>query len=116
MRGNLFENMVVSEALKHRFNQGQRSNFYFYRDSKGNEVDLVVVSGPDLFPIEIKAGMTIARDYFKGLNHIKKVFPERTSRGGGLVYGGADAQQRTDVSIVTYKGLDGLFELANVGT
>ncbi|WP_084489715.1 DUF4143 domain-containing protein [Desulfotignum balticum] len=37
----------------------KKSNLYFYRDSKGNEVDLVCVTGTDLFPIEIKAGMVM---------------------------------------------------------
>ena len=74
LRGNLFENMVIVEALKSRLHQGKRSNLYFYRDSKGNEVDLLFAGGTEIFPIEIKAGMTITREYFKGLNHIAGVF------------------------------------------
>jgi predicted AAA+ superfamily ATPase len=114
LRGSLFENMVIAEALKYRFNQGQKSNFYFYRDSKGNEVDLLQVSGSDLFPIEIKAGMTINRDYFKGLNHFAKVFPGDIPGGAGLVYGGRDVQKRTDVDIVTVQYLADLFNRGNV--
>jgi predicted AAA+ superfamily ATPase len=44
LRGNLFENLVVGEALKYRYNRGKRSNLFFWRDAKGNEVDLVVDS------------------------------------------------------------------------
>ena len=91
--------MVVAEALKYRFNQGKRSNLFFYRDSRGNEVDLLIVSGVDIFPIEIKAGMTITRDYFKGLNHFAKLFPDHLPWGGGVIYGGTEAQKRTDVFI-----------------
>jgi uncharacterized protein len=109
LRGSLFENMVIAEVLKHRFNQGRRSNQYFYRDSKGNEVDLVMVNGPDLFPIEIKAGMTVTKDYFKGLNHFVKVFPDRTPNGAGLVYGGETAQDRTTARVVPFKQLESLF-------
>jgi predicted AAA+ superfamily ATPase len=111
LRGSLFENMVVAEALKHRFNQGRRSNLYFYRDSKGNEVDLLFVNGQDLFPVEIKAGMTITRDYFKGLTHFQKVFADRTPKGSGLVYGGGEVQQRMGVSVVGFQGLSDLFRL-----
>jgi hypothetical protein len=39
LMGNLFENMVVAEVLKARLNIGQMPNLYFYRDTKGNEVD-----------------------------------------------------------------------------
>jgi len=80
--------MVIIEALKYRFNQGKRSNLYFYRDSKGNEVDLLLASGSEIFPVEIKSGMTVTRNYFKGLNHFAKIFPDYISKGSGLVYGG----------------------------
>ena len=110
LRGSLFENLVVSEALKYRFNRGRGSNLYFYRDSKGNEVDLLIVSGSKFFPIEIKSGMTITRDYFKGLNHFARVFPEHIPNGSGLVYGGDAAQKRTDVAIVPVADLDKLWK------
>lgn len=109
LRGNLFENLVIAEALKYRFNQGKKSNLYFYRDSKGNEVDLLLMDGPDIRPIEIKAGMTVTRDYFKGLTHFAKLFPERISQKMAVIYGGNEPQQRTNVSIVTLAGLNEIF-------
>jgi predicted AAA+ superfamily ATPase len=56
LRGNLFENLVIMEALKYRYHRGERSNLYFWRDGKGNEVDLLVENGPDIVPVEIKSG------------------------------------------------------------
>lgn len=112
LRGNLFENTVIVETLKHRFNSGEKSNLFFYRDSKGNEVDLLLVNGPDIFPIEIKSGMTITRDYFKGLNHFTKSYPERISAGSGLVYAGLEAQPRSDVSVVPFTHVHTLFQRA----
>lgn len=97
LRGNLFENMVVMEALKYRLHRGKRSNLHFYRDSNGNEVDLLLGLGPDLYPIEIKGGMTINRDYFKGLERFSAHFP--TPRGQGLVYGGDEMQQQSKTSV-----------------
>jgi len=113
LRGGLFENMVIAEALKFRFNQGKRSNLYFYRDSKGNEVDLLLVNGADIFPIEIKSGMTITRDYFKGLKHLANLFPRNIRKGSGLVYAGDEPQQRTAVSIISFRQLNSLFSLAD---
>lgn len=81
LRGNLFENCVVMEALKHRYNRGRTSNLYFYRDSAGHEVDLIYMLAQHPVPIEIKAGQTVVQDFFKGLNHFEKVC-------GGLSYGG----------------------------
>jgi predicted AAA+ superfamily ATPase len=120
LRGNLFENMVIAEALKYRFNQGKRSNLFFYRDSKGNEVDLLFVNGSDIFPIEVKAGMTINRDYFKGLKHFAKLFPDNIPWGSGLVYSGEEAQRRMDIAVVPYQHVDDLFsssdDYGNMGT
>jgi len=113
LRGSLFENLVVAEALKYRFNQGRRSNLYFYRDSKGNEVDLLMANGMDLFPMEIKSGMTITRDYFRGLKHFAKIFPDHIPRGSGLVYGGEDAQKRTDVAIFPVYDLQKLWKMTD---
>jgi uncharacterized protein len=110
LRGNLFENMVIAETLKHRFNQGKRSNLFFFRDSKGHEVDLLLVEGSDFFPIEIKAGMTVTRDYFKGLIYFAKLFPDQLPRGSGLVYGGDQAQERSDVTVVPFSHLFDLFD------
>ena len=98
LRGNLFENMMVIEALKYRFNRGKRSNLSFYRDSNGNEVDLLLEIGPDLFPVEIKAGATVTRDFFKGLKQFSSVVPDLPF-GAGLVYGGAEPQDRTGVRV-----------------
>ncbi len=98
LRGNLFENLVVIEALKYRYNRGRRCNLYFWRDSKGNEVDLVVEAGPDIVPVEIKSGATISEDYFKGL----RSFTGRLSAAAktcALVYGGTERQQRSDTDV-----------------
>lgn len=98
LRGNLFENLAVIEALKYRFNQGKRSNLSFYRDRSGNEVDLIVGFGPDLFPVEIKAGATVVEDYFRGLRKVERVLP-RMPFGSGLLYGGDEAQSRPGIRI-----------------
>lgn len=112
LRGSLFENLVVAEALKQRFNQGKRSHLHFYRDGKGNEVDLLLVMGATFFPIEIKAGMTITGDYLKGLRHFANLFPEQIPHGSGLVYGGKEPQQRSGITIVPLAQLPDLLERA----
>ena len=98
LRGNLFENLVIMEALKYRYHRGERSNLYFWRDGKGNEVDLLVENGLDIVPVEIKSGATINNDYFKGL----RTFAGKLScqpKTCALVYGGAEQQKRSDVTI-----------------
>jgi predicted AAA+ superfamily ATPase len=124
LRGNLFENLVVVEALKYRLNRGKRSNMTFYRDGKGNEVDLVLEIGPDVFPIEIKSGATIVTDYFKGLKSFEKVVPVLKNRGtdsssvtsgSGLVYGGVEKQRRGSTIIYPFYAIEEMLDGVNLG-
>ncbi len=98
LRGHLFENIAVIEAMKYRFNRGLRSNLSFYRDSGGNEVDLIMEIGPDIFPVEIKAAETVTPGSLKGLKKFAGEMPE-LRWGSGLLYGGGDVQVRSDVRI-----------------
>jgi hypothetical protein len=92
--GALFENFVVMEALKDRFNQGENSPHYFYRDSEGNEVDLLMPVGRQMHAIEIKAGATVNPDYFKGLKRLEAHQPDMLL-SGCVVYGGGQSQARS---------------------
>lgn len=93
--GSLFENFIIMEALKDRLNAGESAEMYFYRDSDGNEVDLLLPTGGKLHAVEIKAGATINPDYFKGLKTFAAHHPQAVA-GGGVVYGGAQSQNRSD--------------------
>lgn len=97
LRGALFENLAVMEALKYRYHRGKRSNLNFYRDAKGHEVDLVISHGPELLPIEIKSGTTITEDYFKGLRYFGREFSDAPA--GALIYGGNDYQERSEATV-----------------
>lgn len=66
-RGALFENMVIADAMKGYFNIGKRAPFYYYRDSNGTEIDLIIENGQEIQAVEIKSGATLNSDYFKAL-------------------------------------------------
>lgn len=104
--GALFENMIIMERLKRRLNQRRSANFYFYRDNVGNEVDLIEPEGASVHALEIKAGATITSDYFKGLNHFKKNFPDQWL-DGTVIYAGNESQQRTDWQILAWNQMNG---------
>ncbi|MDD9963292.1 MAG: ATP-binding protein [Gammaproteobacteria bacterium] len=93
LRGALFENHVINEVLKHDLNRNRAAQLYFFRDSNGNEVDLLYGHGPNLVPIEIKSGQTISSDWFKGIDHFAHHFP---ATGGAVIYAGEASQHRSD--------------------
>jgi uncharacterized protein len=72
-KGALFENFVINEMLKNRFNHGKKNNLYYFRDSNGNEVDVIIDNGKELIAVEIKSAKTIATDFFKGLDYWRKI-------------------------------------------
>ena len=102
--GSLFENMVVIEALKDRLNQGESTEMYFYRDSDGHEVDLLLPHAGRLRAIEIKAGATVNPDYFKGLKKFASQYPN-ACEGGSVIYGGEQHQSRSDWPVFSWKTL-----------
>jgi predicted AAA+ superfamily ATPase len=109
LRGGLFENVVVAEMFKQFYHRGKRPRLFFYRDSTGNEVDLILERGHDLALIEIKSGQTVTNHFFQGLNSFSKVAKERI-RGGMVVYGGAKRQSRSDWEAWPIIDLAGLLE------
>jgi len=63
LRGALFENWVINELIKRNFNRGERRYPYFWRDSRGQEIDCLLVEGEKMLPVEIKSGKTISESY-----------------------------------------------------
>ena len=92
-RGALFETFVVSELIKRQYNQGQNADLYFWRDSVGNEIDLLLDTPQGLQAIEIKSGSTFASDWIKGF----KVWKRNTQVNTlipRIIYGGTDSYDR----------------------
>jgi len=104
LRGALFENMLVAEALKQRFNEGRTDNLYFYRDHQGNEVDLMLEYAEGFDCFEIKSARTIQSGFFSGLN----AFERDTSRARQrhIIYAGAEQRTEKNTRILPWQELD----------
>lgn len=104
LRGNLFENLVVCEFLKTRFNQGKRNNLFFWRDNVGTEIDLLIEHTDRLLPVEIKSGQTITDEYFKSLTTWLKI---SGIDAGYVIYAGNQIQTRSNgITVLPYTELD----------
>ena len=73
LRGGLFENLVINEFVKKSYNQGQEPDLTFWRDSTGNEVDLLQHIDGNLYAYEIKSGATYSPDFFKSISKWAKL-------------------------------------------
>jgi len=96
-RGGLFECLIAGELLKARFNKALPSNLYFWRNNKGDEIDLVIDRGEELIPVEIKSGRTLNTDFFRGLERWRVL--SSTDSEGYLVYGG-DVESRNRSTVI----------------
>ncbi len=104
MRGNIFENFVVMEAVKHRMNAGKEGGVYFYRDSNMNEVDLLVKEEGMIKAFEIKSSMTYTKDFEKTLRKLPEWIKTPVARKV-VVYDGEFENNAGEVEIVNYRNL-----------
>jgi predicted AAA+ superfamily ATPase len=109
LRGNLFETFIIAELVKSRFNRGERPNLYFWRDSNGNEVDVIAEQGTALMPIEIKSGKTVARDSFAGLDKWRSLAGNAAIEPS-LIYGGNDEYSHNGVKVVGWNACENLLK------
>jgi len=104
LRGMLFENLVVVEVMKHFLNRGMRPDLMFYRDSNGNEVDLVLGRAQESIPMEIKSAQTVTGSLLKGLGAFRRTIASATDPV--LVYGGEETRTQHDTRIAGLSSLD----------
>ncbi len=109
MRGHLFENFIVTEALKYRYNQGKATNLYFYRDSNQNEIDLLLKNGTNFTAIEIKSSQTYHDSFEKVLKKADSLITD-TIQKKCIVYNGDFENTAGEIKLLNYKNLEQLFE------
>ena len=111
MRGAIFENYIVMEVLKHRYNQGRAGGVYFYRDSNSNEVDILLKQGGEITAIEVKSAMTYSSSFEKSLKQIGSWIGTPVIKKI-VVYTGEFENTAGDIKIVNYRNLDAQLQMA----
>jgi predicted AAA+ superfamily ATPase len=109
LRGALFENLVVADIVKSRRNKGYLDNFYFYRDSNQNEVDLIIDNLLTIDAVEIKSTETFNKSLLKGLNYIRKIIPVKTLQTY-FCYAGLQEMHFQDHQLVHFRNISGMLD------
>ena len=104
-KGGLFENFIILEKMKLKLNKGEQADLFFWRDSHGNEIDVLETKGNTQVVTEIKSAKTLKNDFFKGLQWYEKI-AKKYSIKKQLVYGGDDNQQRTEAEVISWRNID----------
>lgn len=105
LRGSIFETFVVAELIKSRLNLGEKSNLYFWRDSNGNEIDVIMEQTNGLLPIEIKSGKTISRDSFAALDKWRALAGNAAVEPT-LIYGGDEDYRQNGVRVISWRNCE----------
>jgi len=107
LRGNIFESFIIAEHIKSRLHAGRRPNAFFWRNSTGHEIDLILEAGAQLWAVEIKSGQTLNEDFFKGLRYFKRL-SSAPDEHLYLVYGGDRNLTRKHGQVVGWKSISKL--------
>lgn len=99
LRGGLYENFIILEILKTQLNCGKRPELFFYRDTNGNEVDLLVKQARALIPIEIKSAATFTPDFLKGIHRFKVAAGDDVAQGY-ILYNGSEQYTLKGVKVM----------------
>ena len=104
-KGNLFENFILTELLKKRFNNAKTSNLYFWRDHHGKEIDCILEKANSLVPIEIKSSKTYQKEHFKHMNYWNKL-SDNSKENSYLVYAGNESDHLAYGNLMSWKHLN----------
>ena len=102
LRGGLFENLVINEFIKKAYNNGKEPEIYFWRDSIGNEVDLIEYSDGGKYAYEIKSGATFLPDYFNGLGRFSKL-SGLSAENCSVIYGGNESLRTSNGRVLAWQ-------------
>ncbi|MBN1766355.1 MAG: ATP-binding protein [Sedimentisphaerales bacterium] len=100
-RGAIFESWIISETIKAYFNQAREPDIFFWRDSSGHEIDLLLDRGREILPAEIKSGQTVTNDFFTALNYWRKL-SQQPDLPASLIYAGTESFQRLHTSVISW--------------
>lgn len=111
--GNIFENFVVIEALKTRLNLGLEQNLYFFRNSNGLEIDLILQEQNKLKLFEIKSGKSLNDEFCRNMKNFSAKYNENIvsdSTKGTVIYSGETYESYKDFGFYNFSNIPQLFE------
>jgi hypothetical protein len=110
LRGALFESFIISEIFKYYFNRSESPQLYFWRDVQGHEIDCVIEKSFDhVVPVEIKSGMTVKNDFFKGLLDWDAITGQNHTTSY-VVYGGDENLHRKQGNVFGWRNIDNMLD------
>jgi predicted AAA+ superfamily ATPase len=104
LKGNLFENMILAEYQKNNHHLYLHQEFYFWQDSSGHEVDMLIKKSQGFDIYEVKATQTINSSLFSEMDRFEQISMS-PNVNKTLIYGGSENQERSKYHVVSWKNI-----------
>ncbi len=111
--GGLFENFIILEIKKYLQNTRPTAKIFYFRDTHGNEVDLIIDQGTTQIPVEIKSGSTFSTSFLRGIRYWSKLLDDKSPKDalpGFVIYSGNNSYKTSEYSLINWQDLDQLFK------
>ena len=99
--GGIFESFIFSEIYKCYAHSDEEAPLFYWQDQSKKEIDMLINERQELFPVEIKSGRTISKNYFKNLNYWLNLENNPQDKGC-VVYGGDQWQLRNAIQVMPW--------------
>jgi predicted AAA+ superfamily ATPase len=104
LKGNIFENMIIAEYQKMNHHLYLDQEHYFWQDSNGNEVDLLMKNNKGFSVFEVKTTQTVTSKLFDKMDLFEKIAsPAKVEKT--LIYGGEKDENRTNYKVTSWKNI-----------
>lgn len=104
LRGAIFENLMVLDFFKNKFNKGKIPHFYFYRDKSQIEIDLLEEKGIHLLAYEIKSATSFTKNFANNLKYLKNILGN-TILSTTIIFDGNESIISNENSIVNFRDI-----------
>ena len=101
-KGSLFENLIIADIYKQNEHQYKLTEYWYWRDSNGNEIDLLKKQRNNFDIYEIKSSTTILTKMTKGLDYFDKISNQKV-KSKTLIYAGEENQNRTKFLVKSWR-------------
>ncbi len=106
--GAIFENFILAELYKHKFNNNLSFDMYFWCDHKGKEIDCIIDNGSKTIAIEIKSGETQNTSYFTNFEYWKNL--SNKTEHFYVIYGGEKSLETKYGTLLSWRNINKLLD------
>ena len=101
-KGSLFKNLIIADIYKQNEHQYKLMEYWYWRDSNGNEIDLLKKQGNKFDIYEIKSSTTVLSKMTKGFDYFDRISNQKVN-SKTLIYAGEENQKRTNFFVKSWR-------------